>query len=346
MQFQEMSDIQRRVFIDTGQIYEAYTDSVRKSAAYRGGMHWKKAKGREYLFRSIDREGHGKSLGPRSPDTEKILADFRRNKERLKERTASLKDRLMEQSRFCKAARIQRVPRIVAGILRLLDQSNLLGKNVMVAGTNAIWAYEAAAGVFLDSGLLSTGDMDLLWDVRTRLTLAVDADTSRSGLLGVLQKADRSFEIARSHGFRAVNKNGYMVDLIKAEPKSMFHREPKRMGENGDMEAVEIRNLQWLLSSPNFSHIVIGHDGFPAAMVAPDPRAFALHKIWLADQPDREPLKKQRDRHQGVAVAQMVMRHLPQYSFEASELRMFPKEVVKSAKDRISDSESPAGFDF
>ena len=81
MFFTEMNDSQRRVFIDTVQLYDAYIDAFYKSRAYRGGMHWKKAKGREYLFKSRDRYGYGKSLGPRSPETEKILAEFRKNKQ-------------------------------------------------------------------------------------------------------------------------------------------------------------------------------------------------------------------------------------------------------------------------
>jgi hypothetical protein len=32
--------------------------------SYKGGMHWKKSNGKEYLFKTIDRNGNGKSLGP------------------------------------------------------------------------------------------------------------------------------------------------------------------------------------------------------------------------------------------------------------------------------------------
>ncbi|MEA3231467.1 MAG: hypothetical protein U9Q05_06920 [Thermodesulfobacteriota bacterium] len=64
MKSYEMNDDQRRVYIDTAQLHEAYMDAFVKSRTYRGGMHWKKAKGKEYLFRSLDRYGYGKSLGP------------------------------------------------------------------------------------------------------------------------------------------------------------------------------------------------------------------------------------------------------------------------------------------
>ena len=46
MVFNEMNDNQRRIFIDAAQLYEAFMAVHHKSRAYRGGMHWKKAKGR------------------------------------------------------------------------------------------------------------------------------------------------------------------------------------------------------------------------------------------------------------------------------------------------------------
>jgi hypothetical protein len=324
MIFKEMSDNQRRVYIDTAQLYEAFMAAYHKSRAYRGGMHWKKAKGREYLFRSRDRYGYGKSLGPRSPETEKILEEFRKNKQQLKERLESLKDRLKEQARFCKAALIQRVPRLAADTFRLLDQQKLLGRNVLIVGTNALYAYEAAAGAFVDSSITATGDLDILWDVRARLTLVADDDIVQTGLLDILRKADRSFELSGPRSFRAINRDGYMVDLIKSETKHMLVQERTQMGGPDDLTAAEIRNLHWLISSPKIYQVVIGEDGFPAAMSAPDPRAFALHKLWLSKQENREAVKKQRDRDQAVAVANLVVKYLPQYKFKAAELRMFP----------------------
>lgn len=333
MFYREMNDNQRRVFIDTVQLYEAFAGTLHKNRSYKGGMHWKKAKGREYLFRSHDRYGYGKSLGPRSPKTEKILADFRLAKQQAKNRLSSLQDRLKEQARFCKAALIQRVPRTVTGILRVLDQHNILGHHVIVIGTNAMYAYEATAGVFFDSPMMSTKDVDILWDIRRKLTLVTDSNSKPDGLLGIIRKADRSFEAVRSGDFRAVNRDGYMVDFIKPLPKKIMQKEPVRIGGPGDLEADEIRNLHWLISSPKFTQIVIGDDGMPAPMIVPDPRAFALHKFWLSSQDDREPVKKQRDRGQAIAVGKLVVEHLPQYRFDASELRMFPPEVVQKATE-------------
>ena len=345
MVFQEMSDNQRRVYIDTAQLYETYLSAYHKGRAYRGGMHWKKAKGREYLFRSRDRYGYGKSLGPRSQETEKILMEFRKNKQQVKERLENLKDRLKEQARFCKAAMIQRVPRVAAETLRLLDRQKLLSRNVLIVGTNALYAYEAAAGAYVDTSITATGDLDILWDVRSRLTLVADNDIDQTGLLDILRKADRSFELSGPRSYRAINRDGYMVDLIKSRPKQMLRRERTQRGGPGDLKAAEIKNLHWLISSPKVYQIVIGEDGFPAAISAPDPRAFALHKLWLSKQTRRAAVKKQRDHDQAIAVANLVVKYLPQYEFKATELRMFPKAILKEAEKDISELELPSGFD-
>jgi hypothetical protein len=345
MVFNEMSDNQRRIFIDTAQLYEAFMTAYHKSRAYRGGMHWKKAKGREYLFRSRDRYGYGKSLGPRSPESEKILKEFRKNKQQVKERLDGLKNRMKEHARFCKAAMIQRVPRVAAATLRLLDQRKLLGRNVLIVGTNALYAYEAAAGAYVDTSLTATEDLDILWDVRSRLTLVADSDIDQTGLLDILRKADRSFELSGPRSYRAVNRDGYMVDLIKSEPKQMLKQERTQMGGSDDLRAAEIKNLHWLISSPKIYQVVIGEDGFPTAMSVPDPRSFSLHKLWLSKQVNREAIKKQRDHDQAIAVAKLIVKYLPQYKFKASELRMFPKALLTEAEKSISGLELPSGFD-
>jgi len=345
--FNELTDNQRRVYIDTVQVYEAHLDAIEKNRSYTGGMHWKKVKGKEYLFRSRGRHGHGVSLGPRSPETEEMFNSFQRGKQEMKERLDSLRHRLDEQARVCKAALIQRVPSVVTGILRLLNQHDMLGRNLIVIGTNALSAYEAAGGVFFDAPIMATEDMDILWDTRSKLTLAASRNIVGTGLIGILRKADRSFETSSARGFRAINKDGYMVDLIKPLPRNALQRgQPSTLGEPGDLVATEIRNLQWLVSSPKFSQVVIGEDGYPALMIVPDPRAFALHKLWMNEQRDREPVKKVRDRDQAVAVAKLVLQYLPQYRFNASELRMFPLDVVQSGERVVEELQSPSGLDY
>lgn len=62
--------------------------------------------------------------------------------------------------------------------------------------------------------------------------------------------------------------------------------------------------------------VAIDEDGWPVPIRAPDPRAFALHKVWLSMQASREPLKKPRDLDQAKAVAKLVQHYLPHLPFE------------------------------
>jgi len=345
MQPYEMNDDQRRTYIDAAQLYETYRDAFAKSRAYRGGMHWKKVKGKEYLFRSLDRYGYGKSLGPRSKETESTYHEFHNNKKHVHDRLKLLKEKLKQQARFCKAARIARVPRIVTAILRLLEQHQLLGRNLQIVGTNTLYAYEARAGVFLERGLLATRDMDMLWDIRPKLRLFAIDDIDSKGLIDILQKADRSFDLLSKKSFRAVNQVGYMVDLIKPEPKSVLIAERRQVGSDDDLMAAEIKNLQWLISAPKFDQIVIGEDGFPAAMVVPDPRAFAIHKLWLSNQMDRDAVKKKRDRSQALAVCKLILQFMPEFEIKKEDLRMFPESIIADAIKVLNGSKLPPGYE-
>jgi len=334
-EFIEMTAEQRRIFIDTEQLNDSCRSALDGAAAYTGGMHWKKVKGKEYLFKTTDRFGNGKSLGPRSPETDEILSGFHSGKQRSNNRLQKLKRNLDDQARFVKAARIQRVPITLCRLLRVLDRERLLGKQIRVIGTNALYAYEAMAGIFFERSVTATRDADILWDICPKLTLAADQTGNGFGFLNLLRKADRSFEPTLPGGYRATNKDGYTIELIKAEPRPPSRKEKSRMGDNEDLHAVAIRNLQWLLSSPTVLQTVLGEDGHPAPLAVPDPISFAIHKMWLSRQFDREPIKKRRDQEQAIAVFQLVSRYLPQYRFQTNDLKMFPKSIVDDSLLRI-----------
>src|SRR5450759_536989 len=68
--FREFQDNQQRTLNRAVEAYQAYLEAVQASQPLKGGMHWKKVKGREYLYKYRDRSGHGSSLGLRSPHTE------------------------------------------------------------------------------------------------------------------------------------------------------------------------------------------------------------------------------------------------------------------------------------
>jgi hypothetical protein len=96
--------------------------------------------------------------------------------------------------------------------------------------------------------------------------------------------------------------------------------------------AVGINGLQWLVNAPKIEETVIGSDGMPILIACIDPRAFALHKLWLSRRKDRNPAQRPRDAEQAVTVAALVLAYL-NLSFESRDLSALPKELRQLAPE-------------
>jgi len=321
-------------------------DEIKLSFQFSGGMRWKKTGGKDYLFKTVGRNGNGKSMGVRSPITENIFEKFHKAKSNNKIRTESLRASLDQQSKLCKAIGINRIPRIPAQILRLLDKENVLGNGVSVLGTHAIYAYEAAAGVIIDNSLMETMDVDLLYDARRKLRLS--SEISQSGLIGLLKKVDKTFELAGEGHYRAINNKGFMVELVKKTPEPPFKIESQCLSTiKDDLKAAEINGLKWLDSAPPFRRTAIAEDGYPVDLVVPDPRYFALNKLCMSQEDGRDPVKKPRDFQQAKAVADICLNYLAM-PFDEAFLKVFPESIRKQIPYLIDglDSHEDSSFDM
>jgi len=309
-----LSNQQRLHQVNSEQLFENYRSALGQAAAYTYGMRWKMVRSTEYLFRDKDRRGNGKSLGPRSAETEALLGAFSAGRGVAQERLKLITEKIQEQARLNKALRLNRVPRVVARVLRELDRAGLYD-SFTVIGTQALYAYEAAGGAHFLLELLASGDVDLLYDARQKMTVVSDK-LDGEGLLGLLKKADKTFECVRENGYRAANAGQFMVDLVVV-PRGMQDSESITFAES-DLVATEVPGLQWLLNSPKLEAVAMDEDGWPVPMRVPDPRAFAMHKVWLSRLPEREPIKKPRDLEQAQAVAKLVQAEMPHLSFETT----------------------------
>jgi hypothetical protein len=123
-------------------------------------------------------------------------------------------------------------------------REKLLVNNFVVIGTNAMYAYESAAGVKFDAGLLATMAMDFLWDARATLKLGqFGEEFEEKGFLSILQEVDKSFEISKNTNFRAVIKNGFYVDLLKQTPNPPWKKkELNKIAEN-DLAPAWLENI-------------------------------------------------------------------------------------------------------
>ena len=305
-------------------------------------MAWKTVRGREYLYRK--QRGDWKSLGPRSPETEAIHRRFHAGRERGRERLEGLTQRLDRMAPVNRALQLGRMPMIAARVLRALSNARLIGNVVEVVGTNALFAYERLAGVQVAGGHLATEDVDLLFDARRSLRV-LTTEVAASGILGVLRKVDGSFDIVGRSGFRAANRDGYLVDLIMPAPKDPMRTAPRsRIGSDGeDLQAVEIAGLAWLVNAPKAEATILDARGYPLAITVPDPRAFALHKSWLSERTDRDPVKRRRDAAQAKLVADLVRTHLPHLAFDDPALAALPQALRDRAAALVRDALTTEG---
>ncbi len=325
MRFRELSAEQRRQFIDAQQTFQSWREADRSFRhAFRGEMHWRKVSGREYLARKY--QNVWQQVGPRSPETERIKAEYASQRTALRSRLTKIERRLEEMRSVNRALGLGRVPSIAGRVLRKLDTAGLLGSHIIVAGTHALYAYEARSGVLFANELTATTDIDLLWDVRRRFTFLMQ-DVKERGVVSLLQQVDSSFRRTRS--YRVENEDPYIVEFIRAERKGEAFKPPLVMTRaRDDLEPVAIEGLEWLVNAPKFEDIVMGDDGRPLLLCCIDPRVFALHKLWLSKRPNREGLKRRRDELQARAVAAVAMQFMG-LKFNRRELSALPGALTQ-----------------
>ena len=322
MEIKDLPEDAIRQYIDARQSFTAYEQAKVRALAYRGGMVWKTVKGRDYLIKTTTKSAQT-SLGVRSESTEAIYLKFTEGKLRSEESKRGLKAAVERHQRLNRALRIGRTPNIIIDVLTALESADMTDYFTVI-GTNALYAYETAASARIEEGLLATRDFDLLWDNRKKLSLALQEGPLIDGMIGLLKKIDRSFVIREDQKYTAVNKDGYEVDFIRRNSDV----NPARFSAlDDDFWVVKARNADWLLSAPKFKEMVVGVNGQMAYINTVDPRAFALFKLWMAEQKDREYGKRLRDAAQAKVVVSLINERLPQFNFD--DIKIFPASLVE-----------------
>ncbi|HQY39312.1 MAG TPA: GSU2403 family nucleotidyltransferase fold protein [Giesbergeria sp.] len=310
---QELSPAITRQYIDAVAVFDALDEAAAEAAQVRGGMYWHAGPASSpesrYLVRTTP-AGAEKSLGPRTPETQAIYDKFTQRKQASAERLAGLKAALNQQQRLNRALRVGRVDPLVVALLNRLA-STQLSEHFRVVGTHALYAYEAAAGVRLDTDALATRDIDLLWDTRKRIIFSTQLARVDSSMLGVLKKVDPSFRMRQSQKYTAVNKDGFEVDIIRREQTGDDPHPIKLSDEDDDFWVAQARRGNVLLDSPSFSAVIVATNGTMARMNTVHPATFMAFKRWMAGQADRDALKRRRDVLQADAVQGLLEQYLP-----------------------------------
>lgn len=302
-----------RQYIDAVSVFEALEEAVEDAAHVRGGMYWHagpaSAPDAKYLVRTTP-AGAETSLGARTTETEAIYERFTQRKRESVERVAGLKAALEQHQRLNRALRVGRVDPLVVALLNRLANTQL-SPHFRVVGTHALYAYEATAGVRLDSDTLATRDIDLLWDTRKRIIFFTQLARVDSSMLGVLKKVDSTFRIRKSQKYTAVNKDGFEVDIIRREREGDDPHPIKLSDEDEDFWVAQARRANVLLDSPSFSAVIVASNGTMARMNTIHPATFVAFKRWMSTQTGREPMKRRRDVLQADTVQSMLEMYLP-----------------------------------
>ncbi len=296
---------QRRHLDEVRDLWRTLGPLLQKRHRLAGGVTWKQVKGYQYLARfQTDAITHAKKfayLGKRKPETERIYADFQRERTNLDGQIEAMQRRMDVAARVAKALRIGRMPTQAADALRAVWRAGL-DKDVIVVGSSNVYAYEILTGLLVPREAAPAEDLDLM-------SLVPRSDEAADDLKRALVTADRSYrfnnqssEFIASDGYRiSLKSKGEIEDGLRASG-----------GDELDREAVD-----WALEVPSVTAIVLGRDGQPAAGSFLDPRAFLVLtacavRMGIMRSSQAEPRIE--------AVAQMVDREWP---------KPFPEQFVE-----------------
>jgi len=308
------TDEQRRTLINLDQYYSAFRDAEIELRRLGNPLHWKTVNGKDYLYEIIDSRGNAKGRGPRSPETERLHAEWHQTRDRRN----GAKEAIGEVGRLYRALRLGSISPEAAAILREADIRSMLGRSVVVVGTNAMPAYEIEAQARIGTGLDETQDFDMAWIGGLEL---LNAGARQNPIWDILKAVDPTYTINQERNFQARNAKAYEIELLVA---------PSRAGTlvAGDKPApLALPEQEWLLNGTFVDHVVCARDGSPARIVAPDPRWFALHKLWMSDQEKRNPLKRPKDRKQGERLLNAIADFMPHYRLDAAFEAELPDEL-------------------
>jgi hypothetical protein len=322
-----LTDEQLRALANAAQLYEVWKDVMVRLSRLPGGMYWRVIRSKEYLYQYATTPAgtqQTKSLGPKKPETEESYEEFKKTKQDLEERRAGVEKRFAEFAPAWRALRLPAIDRTAGSILRAFDLTGFVGKSLLVIGTYALKAFEVEAATSFSTGMDATEDLDfaLFVDERT-----ADPDVPRRLLL-TLKQVDSTFVVNVASAKTAVNKNGYKIDLLanKAAEDKLSGARPWKP------EVLE--GQEWLLLGKPVSVVLIDFDGWPAAIAAPDPRYFALQKLWLSKRRDRPAIKRAKDKSQGEALLRTVSEHMPHYPLDERFVAGLPPPLKEHVPPR------------
>lgn len=307
--FVELSEVQLRQLSDAQTVVRNLADARRAAQEVRGAMRWKTVSGKEYLIR-VSTTGAERSLGPRDERTESLFSAFNQRKDRARERLKAMTGRAEEMRRLNRAHKVGRTPSIVVRCINAIEEAGL-SEQFLIVGTHAMYAYETAAGVRVQSGALATQDLDILFDMNKlrAFTTQMKHSGTRS-LIDVLCRADPTFRVRQDKLETAINDSGFEIDIIRRSAVDGDPHPLRMSDDEDDFWAVQADQGQKMASGQKFEQMVVSATGEMATMRTLHPLDFVRLKMELSQRAGRDPYKAPKDRLQAETVQQIWDQYL------------------------------------
>lgn len=309
------SDEQARALVNLAQYYRSWMEAERALAELPYDLRKKTVGGREYLYQIHDRGGNGTSKGPMSEALQAQFDQYREQKADLKSRRDLALGALDESCRLYRALRLPLLAVGAGEVLREADLRAMIGPDLMVIGTNAMPAYSIEAAGFIRDAPDETQDFDLAWTN----PIAVPGERP---LWAMLKAADATYTLNSEREFQARNARAYEVEILVAPSNA------QGLARTDQPRPVALPEQEWLLKGTPVDHVVVCRDSSPARLFVPDPRWFALHKLWLSRKVGRNPLKRPKDERQGIALLDAVYLTMPQFALDEEFEAQLPDELA------------------
>lgn len=294
-----------RVVANLEAAYEQWLDARQQLAAMPVSMYWQAKQNGDYLAVKQRSSGPGTTDGPRSSATEDRLAEYTQRKAELKARAAQADTTIAERAAQYRALRLPPLADRQGEILRALDTAQLLRHDVMVVGTNAFVAYSLLCNARFPTGVEETEDFDLAWCRGSGVSLTRVAPAASDA-------------------------------MPRASLMSVLQ------GMDASFRLVSLREQAWLLKGRPVAVVVATIRQRACPLYVPDPRWMALHKLWLARKPERNAIKKPKDRRQGEVLLSACRYFLADsYPIDIDFVLELPTEL----RDLFTQWAEASGFD-
>jgi hypothetical protein len=308
------SDEQARTIVNLAQSYAAWIEAARAFDDLPYDLKIREINGANYLYETVDRDGNGKSLGRLDEQKQRRFDEYRAHKAAIKDRREGSRTTLEENARLYRALRLPMLPSEAGRILREADRRNMLDRDIMVVGTNAMAAYAVEANGFIRDAPDETQDFDIAWRGEGN-------PACEQPVWAMLKAADSTYSVNTERPFQARNRSAYEVEVLAAPSRAAAFM------PTDQPSPVPLPEQEWLLLGSPVDQVVACRDGSPARLVVPDPRYFALQKLWMSEQDKRNPTKRMKDRRQGAALLSAIAQAMPRHSLDAVFERSLPSEL-------------------